>query len=132
MTRAFYPAARSHHAFAMAIDFGMRFKMRNGFWSPDGLLGIDRASIYQIEIAEESLALLEPQSGDIVFYANLVGGEAWDEFRYLVTPDDERYPYVGTGEALMVMDSGEHPYRKELRRIIQRDSKPFFWPEQAP
>ena len=43
MKRAFYPASRAHHAFSMAIDFGMRFKMRNGFWSLEGLALMDRA-----------------------------------------------------------------------------------------
>ena len=77
----------------------------------------------------DSVALLEPQAGDLVFYDNLHGGEAWDEFKCLISPADERYPYIDTAETLMLMDSGEHPYRKELRRIIQRNGIPFMWPE---
>ncbi len=80
-------------------------------------------------IHHDSHALLEPQAGDLIFYDNLHGGEAWDEFRCIITPDDERYPYVGTGEPLMLMDGGEHPYRKELCRIIQRNGIPFHWPD---
>src|ERR1700733_5834003 len=102
--RYFYPASRSHHAFAMAIDFGMRFKKRNGFWLTESIPYITGAN-YQIEVAEESLHLLEPVKGDIVFYDNLHGGEAWDEFKYLIEAGDERYPYIGTGQTLMLMDS---------------------------
>jgi hypothetical protein len=128
--RYFYPSSRAHHATCMMIDFGMKFKKRNGFWTPEGLLSITGAGGYRIEIAEESLHLLEPVKGDIVFYDNLHGGEAWDEFKCLIEATDERYPYIGTGQTLMLMDSGEHPYRSQLRRIIQRGGKPFHWPEQ--
>jgi hypothetical protein len=64
MTRALYPACRRHHAYAMTVDFGMKFKTRNGFWTPEGLLGITGAGGYRIEVAEESMPLLDPHEGD--------------------------------------------------------------------
>lgn len=61
----FYPVSCAHHAFCMAIDFGMKFTKRDGFWTPEGLLSVTGAGGYKIEIAEESLGLLEPRVGDI-------------------------------------------------------------------
>ena len=130
MTRFFYPASQAHHTYVMAIDFGMQFERRFGKWEPEQLVHLTGATGYKLYVHEDSLQLLEPQKGDLVFYDNLHGGEAWDEFKCLITADDERYPYIGTGQTLMLMDSGEHPYRSELRRIIQRSGLPFYWPEQ--
>ena len=65
MNRYFYPANRAHHALSMAIDFGMKFKNRSGFWTSEGLLGVTGAGGYRIEIAEESLHLLEGQPGNL-------------------------------------------------------------------
>ena len=62
----FYRVSRAHHAYSMSIDFGMKFAKRDGFWTPEGLLHLTDAGGYKIEIAEESLGLLEPRVGDLV------------------------------------------------------------------
>jgi hypothetical protein len=116
----------------MAKDFGMEFEKRFGKWEPETLVHLTGATGYKLYVHPDSVHLLTPQRGDLVFYDNLHGGEAWDEVSAIIPPDDERYPYVGTGEPLMLMDGGEHPYVKELRRIIQRQGTPFFWPESEP
>ena len=130
MTRFYYPTSRAHHAYSMAIDFGMEFEKRFGKWDRDALVHLSGATGYKLYVDEGTLHLLQPRRGDLVFYDNLHGGEAWDEVSGIITPDDERYPYIGTGEPLMLMDSGEHPYVKELRRIIQRNGIPFHYPDQ--
>src|SRR4051794_30555018 len=69
MTRYFYPASRAHHAYAMALDFGMRFKKRDGLWATESLPEIRGAS-YQIEVADESLDLLLPRAGDVIRFGD--------------------------------------------------------------
>ena len=142
--RHFYSYANMLGAAWMMVKHGMRFTDKHGLgvhpvfdaysvkWyfdtTPEGAASAAYfGEVYFVH--PESVELLEPIKGDLVFYDNLHGGEAWDEFRCIIPPDDERYPYVGTGEPLMLMDSGEHPFRKELRRIIQRDGTAFMWPE---
>jgi hypothetical protein len=95
----FYPASRAHHAFCMAIDFGMKFRTtKGGLWEPEGLLHIQNPA-YRIEIAEESLHLLEidPKT-DLTLKG--IGGVPSDSTGY-----------------------------RDQNRIIQRDGIPFHWPE---
>jgi hypothetical protein len=35
-TRYYYPASRAHHAYCMALDFGMEFEKRFGKWDRMG------------------------------------------------------------------------------------------------
>lgn len=98
----------------MALDFGMKFKKRNGLWLTESLPQIAGAS-YQIEVAEESLHLLEPQVGDI-----LRGDEHnVPSIRFMDVPDAEQ---MGAGAAMM----------RRGFKIIQRNGIPFHWPEVEP
>ena len=100
----FYSASRRHHAYAMAIDFGMKFEKQNGFWTPEGLLHISGAGGYKIVVAKESLHLLEPQIGDLL------------ELR--------------CGGAALLLTTLSENARSGFGRIIQRDGLPFNWPER--
>lgn len=139
MTRAFYPASRAHHAFAMAIDFSMRFKMRNGFWSLEGLAAIDRTSSYQIELAEASLHLLEPQDGDGVEFDRW----HWERQR---DPDVRDVPtqshfgkvrVAGAWKSVTSLGIGwdevkpDEPFSLPVK-IIQRKGIAFHWPDFEP
>ena len=112
--RFFFPASRAHHAFAMAIDFGMRFKKRNGFWTPEGLLGITGGGGYRIEVAGESIHLLQPRQGDLIRWHNPT---AWDSHVHRFS--------------LLYNDEPIHADNR-LLEIIQRNGLPFHYPEQEP
>jgi hypothetical protein len=114
MTRCFYPANRAHHAYVMAIDFGMKFKKRNGFWSPEGLLGITGAGGYRIEVAEESLSLLEPEMGDWILQRRVMPHTGIDYVRMLQWSSE----CLMDGVRLLATD-----------HIVLRGRKPFHWPE---
>ncbi len=134
MTRHFYtdPLAAAW----MAKHFGMRFHTGGDDMCVITVdfcfnrYGEDFTSIGgKLYIHPDSLHLLDPVPGDIVFYDNGHGGEGWDEFKCLIESDDLRYPYAGSGEPIMLLDSGETPCRSRLRRIIQRNGLAFHWPE---
>jgi hypothetical protein len=112
--RYFYPPDRLHHAVCMAIDFGMIFKSTHG-----QKLLLQNGQFYlpfcdnhcyggPLFIDSGSLPLLEPKVGDVLqederpFILHLIGHEI---------------------ERLAFKD------REGERRIIQRDGKPFHWPQ---
>ena len=130
MTNFYFPASRAHHATCMAIDFGMQFDKRAEQVRPlEGFLD-SRHADYKIWLHPESLPLLEPQPGDLVFVDNQRGGEYWDEVKAIILPEDENYPYTGDGRPIMSMDGGDWDYTDRVRRIIQRGAIPFHWPER--
>lgn len=100
MTRFFFPTSRAHHAYSMAIDFGMKFEKADGLWTPEGLLNVTGAGGYRIVVAQLSMSLLEPQVGDIVGFR------------------EGRVVRVSK-----VTDANRH------RPIIQRNGIAFHWPE---
>jgi hypothetical protein len=117
----FFPAARAHHAYTMALDFGMKFAKRDGFWTPEGLLTITGAGGYRIEIAEESLGLLEPRVGDW-FIENGQG-----DILLCTGREGGMIQYRNIGSKIKRTGSmGVLCYKS----IIQRDGKMFHWPEQ--
>lgn len=96
----FYPASRAHHAYCMALDFGMKFKTtKDSLWEPEGLLHIRGASGYKIMVAEESMHLLESN-------------------------DETDLTVNGLTRAV-----DANPVSKEANRILQRNGIPFHWPE---
>lgn len=107
MTRFFYPACRAHHAYCMALDFGMKFEKRNGFWTPDGLLAITGGGGYRISVARESESLLEPQAGDTA-----------------------QHPMNGNCHVLTGSSCFDW-FHSSGMKIIQRNGIPFHWPESA-
>jgi hypothetical protein len=110
MTRFYYPVSRSHHAFCMAVDFGMEFANRFGKWQRDSLVHLTGATGYKLYVHEDSLGILEPRVGDLgIIYGNV--------------------PAVFDGTAWCVGDSRE---TSEFDRIIQRDGLPFHYPDQEP
>ena len=119
--RPFYPATRAHHAYVMALDFGMKFAKRDGFWTPEGLLTVTGAGGYRIEIAEESLALLEPRVGDLTT-------QDYRPSRYFTVREDNA-TYCAA-ESVAVSYAAELIGKGHLK-IIHRDGLSFFWPEQA-
>jgi hypothetical protein len=115
----FYPASRAHHAYVMSIDFGMKFRKKSGLWTPEGLLTVTGAGGYKIEIAEESLGLLEPRVGDLVSF---VDGHAAKVGNLSKRHPETFQVYGGT----MTFDTKA----SRIKTIIQRDGKPFQMPEQ--
>lgn len=101
MTRYFYHASRTHHAYCMARDFGMEFEKRFGKWEPEGLLHIDPASSYRLYVHPDSLHLLEPKVGDFIVDAY---GDVWTK-------------------------GNPPPPMREGDKIIQRNGIAFMWPE---
>lgn len=92
----------------------------------------DFSYLGKLIVHPDSLHLLEPKPNDMVFYGYGVyphSGEAWDEVKAIITPDDERYPTLGDGEAYMLLDGGNYRSVGRLNRIIQRHRKAFHWPE---
>lgn len=79
----------------------------------------------RIYIHPDSLQLLEPILGDVVEYGvhncTYVGEmpTAVDRVRWT-----KQLGYKGMEDVI-------HPDKQYVRRIIQRDGKPFFWPEAA-
>lgn len=104
--RYYYPASRAHHAYCMAVDFGMEFEMRSGKWSLDGLKNIDPESSYRIYIHPDSLHLLAPNKDDLMRSS---GGSLFQFGSGLETYDG----FHGDDEPL----------------IIQRNGIAFMWPE---
>lgn len=93
-------------------------------WTCDGQ---DRVYVHP-----DSLHLLEPMKGDIVFYSFGFGdhrGEVWDEVKGIIRHDDELYPYAGNGEPYVLTDGGDSFRFGRLTRIIQRSGMAFMWPE---
>ena len=109
MVRYFYPAERVHHAACMAIDFGMKFK--GWKWSPGAFQFVPKyraapPTANVLEIHPDSLHLLEPQDGDVI---------------------DCRQGANNTGCGFQDYLSGINEPRG---KIIQRNGKPFHWPEK--
>lgn len=130
--RFFYPAPRVHHALCMAVDFGMRLT------NADGMelfpLGIGLARMAEDEdndqkrvfayhpsnepvyIHPDSLHLLEPQKYDLVDFGWVHPcGQSFHELTLLRT----------CFEAFCEKSSCDY----DSHRIIQRNGKPFHWPE---
>jgi hypothetical protein len=121
----FYPASRSHHAYCMAVDFGMKFKFRDGVWSHEGLIHIDRSGSYKIEIAEESIHLLEPQHDDLVCLGDdLIFWVCADDAFWQKNKDDPalKYNFIGLASAQCHFDDAN-------AKIIQRNGVAFHAPE---
>ena len=117
----------------MAKHFGMKFE--GWYWNNEQFVfenddvDLEDTTLY---IHAESLGLLEPKAKDLVFYGYGVyphSGEAWDEVRAILKPDNELYPTLGDDGDYMLLDGGDHRSIERLNRIIQRDGKAFFWPE---
>lgn len=118
-TTYFYPASRAHHALCMAIDHGFQFVKRDGtYWSLEGIAAIDPASEYRICVAPDSVHLLRPKDGDIglwrVEWHTNAGHEA-TEIKVGSYASNE--PYTAKD------------YRPPMHTVIQRNGKPFHWPE---
>ena len=108
MSRFFYPASRSRHAYAMSIDFGMRFEMRNGFWTPEGLLTVTGAAGYKLVVARECESLLLPRQGDGILWRNPSAID--NEWRWAIMDANPINP--------------ENEYR-----ILRSNGIAFHWPE---
>ncbi|WP_020472387.1 hypothetical protein [Zavarzinella formosa] len=127
MTRYSYPVSRKHHAYSMAIDFGMKFVTRNGFWSPEGLMGITGSGGYRIVVADESHPLMQPRVGDIIRWISSCG-EPWEELHHRVvahgSPDLHLYD----------IDAAKRTLAKAVLQssISERNSIPFHWPDCEP
>jgi hypothetical protein len=105
--RYFFPACRAHHAYCMAVDFGMKFCNSRG----ETLLleAIIRDSQYErFYVHPGSVGLMEPQDLDILYRTN----------GYCQTVG----VHIGIPKTLAQLAAGAV--------IIQRDGKPFFWPEE--
>jgi hypothetical protein len=128
MTRYFYPAARAHHAYSMAIDFGMKFEKRDGFWTPEGLLTVTGAGGYLIDIAQESHQLLLPRAGDVIRFGDNQGHSE----PYVVVDTDFTDDFFGN---VALLEAGEASwwFWGDLfdKSIIQRGGVAFHWPESA-
>jgi hypothetical protein len=120
--RFFYPQDRIHHAYCMAIDFGMRLQVEY----PGGALrDVTKRELLSVKLTgwtadkffihPDSLTLMEPLPGDVVQVFGQVG---------FVPEGDgfvERY-------AQKLAKSNCQPHA--TGRIIQRNGKAFHWPEQ--
>lgn len=122
----------------MAKHFGMTFIGARELFEDERNVAtvsvIHPGEVYELKsyVHPDSLALLNPLPNDLLYYgygAFPHAGEAWDELRAILQPDDERYPVYGDGENYMLLDSGDLRPVWRLERIIQRDGKPFHWPE---
>lgn len=122
MKRYFYPASRAHHAYCMAIDHGMEFERRFGKWEPEGLIHLAGATGYKIAIHPDSLHLLEPQDGDVGIW-----DQEWSGHR-----DEGRFSYPVIGRYASNEPYTSVDYRPPMHTIIQRNGKPFHWPECEP
>jgi hypothetical protein len=104
----------------MAKDFGMEFERRFGQkWGPEALLHIAGASEYRIYVHADSLGLLEPRAGD---YAR-------DNHVLIeITEDESDHPCFTAEDAI------EMKARRTwgVFEILQRDGKPFHWPQIEP
>ena len=93
----------------MAKHFGMKignFMGDNVFGSVEVKAVIDIYADWKFHIHPDSLPLLEPQVGDIIFIAG-AGGDS----------------------DIAVEFSDPHLDPANDKQIIQRDGKPFMWPE---
>ncbi len=111
MSRFFFPASRAHHAYCMAIDFGMEFERRFGKWDRESLIHVRGAGGYKLYVDSESLPLLKPQEPD-------VGTDA----------DGWLCIYETTSGWFRVDDS--EGVASLPVTIIQRNDKPFFMPDR--
>ena len=119
MSRFYYPACRSHHAYVMAVDFGMEFANRFGKWQRESLVHLTGATGYRLYVHEDSLGLLEPRVGDVV--------ETTISYRCVRVygiKTEEGYRFSG-GEVLPAS-------RCHSTKIIQRQGVPFYYPDQEP
>ncbi len=145
MTRFFYSDALA--AAWMVKHFGMKLT-RTHCHRGDGAFGESMQPIplwvlardVENQVSEavryyvhpDSLHLLQPKPGDKVSYSFGVGqyaGEAWDEVKGIIAPNDEGYPYTGNGEPYVLVDGCDEFPLSRLKAIFQRDGKPFMWPE---
>lgn len=121
----------------MAKHFGMRF-LHEGTSNECDILALIAAGVFRsqsidLSVHPESLYLLEPRAGDKVSYSFGVGphaGEAWDEVKGIIAPNDEGYPYTGNGELYVLVDGCDEFPLSRLKELFQRDGKPFHWPER--
>jgi hypothetical protein len=119
--RFFYPAARAHHAFCMAKDFGMEYERRFGQkWEPEALLHISGANEYRIYVHADSLGLLEPRVGDYC----VIDNERVERCGEAIT-----YKEIGGNLRNVILMDGSYRLRTEVRRIIQRNGTAFHYPE---
>lgn len=117
MTRFYYPSSRAHHAYSMALDFGMEFEKRFGKWDTDSLLHLSGAIGYRICLHGESVNLLEPREGDLLkvwFSRPACAGPLAIDYFVLSCP---------WGEAEFALEYEGH-------QVLQRNGKPFHWPER--
>ncbi len=112
--RFYFPASRAHHAYCMAKDFGMEFIRKFEKWEPEGLIHLPSGSGYKIYVHADSLELLEPQVGDTLTNLGAIG------WRLSAIEGDKLIFHDGHGIAFG---------RKKEMQIIQRNGKPFHWPE---
>lgn len=112
--RFFYPASRAHHAYGMAVDYGMEFERRFGKWEPEALLHILGAKDYRICVHADSLHMLEPRVGDVIYTRIGCGQISVEEML-----SDER-----AALATYIIQRGG--------KIIQRGGVPFHWPDIEP
>lgn len=104
----------------MAKHFGMAFSDS----SFTGTRSLDLEGLYMenapFYIHHDSLHLLEPKAGDLI----RIGDPGID-------PDICAATVFDSGEYLYVNDMGESYKITPQQTIIQRDGKPFFWPEMG-
>jgi hypothetical protein len=126
MSRFYYPAQRAHHAYTMALDFGMKFEKGSGFWTPEGILTVTGAGGYKLVIAEESIRLLEPHVGDVIRWTSS-HGEPWEELHHrVITRGSPELHLFDTSAAKRSLS------KRSLRASIsERNGIPFHWPESS-
>lgn len=137
MKRYFYPSSRAHHAACMAIDFGMQFTEwrwdANRFCFAPTTANDDEPN-ERLYIHPDSVALLEPQLGDWLvefshgtkymyeFIIKKFSGRRVSEDGQIQTEWERTYfEKIGCSGGKYLIDKNH--------AIIQRNGKPFHWPE---
>lgn len=129
MTRRFYTDPLE--AAWMSACFGMEFvTLASGekykFTAGDLLAGLDamaRGERFTYHVHQDSLPLLEPIPGDLIHNGCCSN-------YYIVC--DEYDPNWNASNEVDHAHAREWFSGKHHGRIIQRDGKPFFWPESEP
>lgn len=125
MKRYFYPADRLHHAACMAIDFGMQFESKCGdpLYVAGGKFAWGGGGGYAgpAYIHSDSPPLLEPKVGDVVRHRMT---DCW----YTGEPP------IGVAVLThhqhdMTKEWSFYPKFEDIDQILERDGKPFHWPE---
>lgn len=71
-------------------------------------------------VSPDSLHLLEPKAGDYC----VIDNERIERCQAIASEQE-----IGGLKRSVILLDGSYRLRHEVKRIIQRDGKPFFWPE---